>query len=56
MPRPKKAPEDKYQTPARQFGRIDDETWSELRAAAARQGKTFIAWALPILLKAARRK
>ena len=56
MPAPKKAPEDRYRTPPMQLGRVPVEVQDELRDAAQRSGKTFIAWALPILLRAARRK
>lgn len=55
MARPRKDPKDKYRTPRRQLGAVDDATWTELQSAAKREGKTFIGWALPILLRAARK-
>jgi len=42
--------------PARQFGRISDDDWSELKAAADAAGQSMVEWALPILLKKARRE
>jgi Arc/MetJ family transcription regulator len=48
--------ETKQHTPARQLGRIDDETWAALQAAAATAGKTFVGWAVPILVRAAKRR
>lgn len=41
-------------TPARQFGRVGDADWQELKAAFA--GVGFVAWALPALLKMARKQ
>lgn len=55
MARPKKPEGEKYATTPRQLGRVDDETWAILQAAAERQGETFIGWALPILLNAAKK-
>lgn len=55
MARPKKPAGEKYQTMARQLGRVDDATWAILQAAAKREGETFIGWALPILIIAAKR-
>lgn len=40
--------------PARQLGRVPAAEWAELKAAAERDGKYFLEWALPILLAAAR--
>ncbi len=54
--RPKKQVDEKYITPKRQLGRVDDETWDELKSAAERSGKSFTQWAMEILLRAARRK
>lgn len=51
---PKKAGEH-VRTPARILGRVDDETWNELQAAANRAGKSFTQWAVEILTRAARR-
>lgn len=51
---PKKAGEH-VRTPARILGRVDDETWNELQAAASASGKTFTQWALEILIRAAKR-
>lgn len=42
--------------PARQFGRISDEDWSELKAAADAAGQSMVEWALPSLLRKARRE
>jgi hypothetical protein len=39
--------------PARILGRVDEETWVKLQAAARRDGETFTKWALDHLLKAA---
>lgn len=41
---------------ARQFGRISDEDWSELQEACEASGLSMVAWALPTLLKKARRE
>lgn len=54
--RPPKRPDQKAITPARQLGRVDDATWAELQAAAQREDKTFTAWAVEILKKAAKGK
>lgn len=43
-------------TPQRQFGRVNDADWATLQAAAKRAGKSFTAWALDILLKAAKKR
>lgn len=56
MARPKKDPKDKYETPARQLGRVSNEDWAELQAAAERAGLSFTKWALFHLLIAARKK
>ena len=42
--------------PARQLGRVSDEDWATLRAAAAIRGETFTAWAVRTLLAAAKRE
>lgn len=42
--------------PARQLGRVSDSDWETLKAAAAKRGETFTAWALSVLLKAAKRE
>jgi hypothetical protein len=42
--------------PARQFGRISDDDWNELKAAADAAGQSMVEWALPTLLKKARRE
>jgi hypothetical protein len=42
--------------PARQFGRISDEDWNELKAAAEAAGQSMVVWALPTLLSKARRE
>jgi hypothetical protein len=42
--------------PARQLGRVSDEDWETLKAAAERAGLTFTQWAVAILLRAAKRQ
>jgi hypothetical protein len=42
--------------PARQFGRISDEDWNELKKAADAAGQSMVEWALPSLMKRARRE
>lgn len=42
--------------PARQLGRVSNEDWAELKAAAEAAGKSFTEWALPALLAKARRE
>ena len=42
--------------PARQLGRISDEDWNELQEACQASGLSMVAWALPTLLKKARRE
>jgi uncharacterized protein (DUF1778 family) len=42
--------------PARQLGRVSDEDWETLKAAAAKRGESFTAWALGVLLRAAKRE
>lgn len=42
--------------PARQFGRISDDDWNELKAACDAAGLSMVEWALPTLLKKARRE
>ena len=42
--------------PARQLGRVSDEDWAILKAAAEASGKTFTEWARPTLLKKAKRQ
>lgn len=56
MARPKKPPDQKYRTPNRSLGRVADEEWAQLKAAAAKRGETFTAWALKILLSSAKRE
>jgi hypothetical protein len=53
--RPPKPPADRYRTPVRQLGRVDDATWHTLQQAAERSGKTFTAWAIAVLKRAAKR-
>lgn len=38
------------------FGRIDDERWAELREACESADMSMIEWALPVLLRKARRE
>lgn len=56
MGRPPKKPGESSFTPVRNFGRVPDDIWAVLRSAAERSGKSFIGWALPILLDAAKRQ
>jgi hypothetical protein len=51
--RPPKRPQDRIRTTVRQLGRVDDETWAILKAAG---GENFTAWAVAVLLRAAKRK
>lgn len=41
--------------PVRQLGRVTDNEWQTLKAAAERAGKPFSQWATEILLRAAKR-
>lgn len=52
--RPAKPPGERYKTPARQLGRVADNEWVEMQAAAEAAGKSFTEWAVSILLRAAR--
>lgn len=55
--RPEKPEGEKYKTPARQLGRVPDAEWNELQEAVAASGlESFVAWAVPTLLKKARRE
>lgn len=56
MSRPPKLEGEKYKTPQRQLGRVSDEDWETLKAAAAKRGETFSAWALAVLKRAAKRE
>jgi len=42
--------------PARQLGRVSNEDWDTLKAAAEKRGESFTAWAVRVLLAAARRE
>lgn len=42
--------------PARQLGRVSDEDWEALKAAAEKAGEPFTKWAVAILLRAAKRQ
>jgi hypothetical protein len=42
--------------PARQLGRVSDEDWETLKAASEKRGESFTAWAVRVLLNAARRE
>lgn len=53
--RPAKPPGEKYQTPGRRLGRVPDDEWATLQSAAKASGKNFTAWAVGILLRAAKR-
>lgn len=53
--RPAKSPGERYKTPGRQLGRVADDEWVEMQAAAEAAGKSFTEWAVSILLRAAKR-
>ncbi len=53
--RPTKPKREKYKTPQRQLGRVDDDSWNVLRSVTEETGVPFIQWALPVLLKEARK-
>lgn len=55
MSRPPKPAGTHYETPKRPGWRVPDETWMLLQNAAKREGKTLVGWALPILVRAAKR-
>jgi uncharacterized protein (DUF1778 family) len=42
--------------PARQLGRVSEEDWETLKAAAEKRGESFTAWAVRVLLSEARRE
>jgi len=42
--------------PGRKFGRVSDSEWNEIRAAVDASGLSLVEWALPMLLKKARRE
>lgn len=42
--------------PARQLGRVSDEEWSEIKEACEAAGQSLVEWALPTLLKKARKE
>ena len=42
--------------PARQLGRVSDDDWDTLKAAAEKRGESFTAWAVRVLLASARRE
>jgi len=42
--------------PARQLGRVNEAEWNEIKAACEAAGLSLVAWALPTLLKKARRE
>jgi hypothetical protein len=56
MGRTPKPDGEKYKTPQRQLGRVSDEDWDTLKAAAEKRGETFSAWALAVLKRAAKRE
>jgi hypothetical protein len=53
--RPPKPAGEKFVTPQRQLGRMSDEDYEELKAAAAQLGQPFSTWARGVLLRAAKR-
>lgn len=54
--RPEKKPKDRYKTPQRQLGRVDEERWQAYKAAASNEGMSFTQWACKHLDKAAKVK
>jgi len=40
--------------PCRNIGRVPDEEWNEIKAAAEAAGLSVVAWAIPALLRKAR--
>lgn len=42
--------------PGRKFGRVADAEWNEIRAAVDASGLSLVEWALPMMLKKARRE
>lgn len=61
MARPKKLENEKYETKSRQVGRVDDETWSTIKAgaeAAKIRGdvQSHTEWMIKKLLAAAKRE
>lgn len=42
--------------PARQFGRISDEDWQEIKEACEASGQSLVEWGLPALLAKAKRE
>lgn len=54
--RPEKPEGEKYKTPARQLGRVPDAEWNEIQEAVSASGLSLVAWAVPALLKKARRE
>jgi hypothetical protein len=53
--RPTKPKREKYKTPQRQLGRVDEERWQSYKDAAQAEGKTFTQWACGELDKAVKR-
>ena len=42
--------------PGRKFGRVSDADWQEIRDAVDASGLSLVQWALPMMLKKARRE
>ena len=42
--------------PGRKFGRVSDADWQEIREACELSGLSLVQWALPMMLKKARRE
>lgn len=42
--------------PGRKFGRVSDAEWQEIRNAVDASGLSLVEWALPMMLKKARRE
>lgn len=54
--RPTKPKREKYKTPQRQLGRVDEERWQSYKAAAEAEQLSFTQWACKYLDRAAKRK
>ena len=46
-------PESEKAGPRRMFGCVKESPWNELKSAAVREGQSFTAWALEVLLREA---
>lgn len=55
MAEPRDRPKVDNRKPVRIFGRVDDDTWKTLKAAAEARGKSFTQWALEVLGREAKK-